>query len=234
MQAGDARLGYVVSRGIYLPESVAGGTKIHIESGVVTAYAGQPDAPSHRPIATIYPGEAYTISGLFAGEVVSFQSGSDFTYRISGSDPAPSDPEPPAPGEVVHSIPAVWRCDTPNCEYENWYGNVITWPSWSAYQNNNRPGESSRTVYSFDGDLLYPYMGSWANGCQVTVHSGLMLVIEWERGTNVWRETLVYPGQTHIINLVGSENGAMLETSDAYNQPFSVSMNNCTPQPVPK
>jgi hypothetical protein len=61
-----------------------------------------------------------------------------------------------------------------------------------------------------------------------------MLVIEWERGTNVWRETLVYPGQTHIINLVGSENGAMLETSDAYNQPFSVSMNNCTPQPVPK
>jgi hypothetical protein len=62
--------------------------------------------------------------------------------------------------------------------------------------------------------------------------TGEILVIEWERGTNDWRETLVRTGQTYTIDLVGRENGAMLETPNN-TEPFTASFASCTPQPIP-
>ena len=59
--------------------------------------------------------------------------------------------------------------------------------------------------------MLYPYMGSWATGCQVTAVSGIALIIEWQRGTDVWRRTYLQPGQSHIIASISPEDGAMIE-----------------------
>jgi hypothetical protein len=75
-------------------------------------------------------------------------------------------------------------------------------------------------------------MGAWANGCEVTAVTGTVLIIEWQRGANVWRETFLEPGEKHTISLTSPENGAMIETYD-YGPEFSVKLKNCTPQPVP-
>ncbi len=57
-------------------------------------------------------------------------------------------------------------------------------------------------------------MGAWADGCEVTAVSGLVLIIEWERGTDQWRETYLDPGESHVIDLVSPEDGAMIETAE--------------------
>jgi hypothetical protein len=131
----------------------------------------------------------------------------------------------------VDSIDARWRCAIPGCSSPDWTGAVVSWPSWAAYSTNIRAGYNSRVVYSTSGQMLYPYMGAWADGCRITPTSGQVLVIEWQRGTDVWRETYVNPGETYTIDLVGSENGAMLE-ANAWGGNFRVSISNCTPQPV--
>jgi hypothetical protein len=109
---------------------------------------------------------------------------------------------------------------------------VINWPSWAAYGSNGRAGDLSRSVFDADGNALYPYMGSWANGCEVTAQSGIVEIVEWERGTNTYRETFLQPGEVHVISLVSPEDGAMIETYDSGPQ-FSVTLRNCTPQPLP-
>ncbi|MCB0184757.1 MAG: hypothetical protein KDE31_10850, partial [Caldilineaceae bacterium] len=91
---------------------------------------------------------------------------------------------------------------------------------------------NSRTVYSVDGEILYPYMGAWADGCQITVVSGTALIIEWKRGTDVWRQTPLSPGETYTISLAAPEDGAMIETFDYY-PTFSVVLENCTPEELP-
>jgi hypothetical protein len=109
---------------------------------------------------------------------------------------------------------------------------VITWPWWAAYENNARAGDQSRTVFSTQGEMLYPYMGAWATGCEVTAIAGTTLIIEWERGTDVWRATYLQPGESYTISLSGSEDGAMIEGIDGLLEPFSVSLNNCNPQNI--
>jgi uncharacterized repeat protein (TIGR01451 family) len=76
-------------------------------------------------------------------------------------------------------------------------------------------------------------MGPWADGCQVTVLEGQVLVIEWQRGTDVWRATPLQPDDTYVIDLVAPEDNAMLETPDGVTAPFRVALANCTPQPLP-
>jgi len=222
------RLGYTASAPVYLPASLANGAIIWVNSGTATVYAGEPNGSSHYSLATVSNGDFYEVSGLAANEVLSVQSSSPFTYQIAL-------PDPPPPGEsrdIIPSVQAFWRCDMAGCTDDDWVGAVINWPSWAAYSTNNRTGDQSRTVHSSTGELLYPYMGAWANGCQVTAESGLVLIIEWERGTNYWREIWLGPGETHTISLTSPENGAMIETYD-YSPGFSVSLNNCTPQPLP-
>jgi hypothetical protein len=77
-------------------------------------------------------------------------------------------------------------------------------------------------------------MGAWANGCQVTVKSGTVLIIEWQRGTDAWRATTLQTGQTHTIQLVSPENNAVIESEDTAPGPFTVSLSNCTPQVIQK
>lgn len=110
-------------------------------------------------------------------------------------------------------------------------GAVIPWPSWAAHQDNARAGYNSRAVFSDSGEPLYPYMGRWAEGCQVTVVSGTVLIIEWKRGTDEWRETRLEPGQQYVIHLVPPEDGAMIESPEGVTD-FSVTLQNCKPKPL--
>lgn len=147
------------------------------------------------------------------------------TTQTACTDPVSCDP--------VVAVPAVWRCNLmEECISGDWEGGVIAWPSWSAYQSNGRTGDNSRSVFSMvTGEALYPYMGSWADGCQITVVSGSILVIEWQRGTEVWRATPLYEGESYTIDLISPEDGAMIETQYGY-IPFEVSLANCTPQDI--
>ena len=254
------RLGYTVSPSIYLPGVNANGVTVSIENGVAGVYAGQPGDPFHRFVATIAPGESYQITGIASAEVVSVQGDAPFTYRATApgtadpgspgpvvdpvpTDPPPADPGTPPPGNPpdpvdpgppvpMTAVPAFWRCNNDDCSGEPWTGAVISWPSTAAYQNNARAGAFGRSVFSASGEPLYPYMGAWADGCEVTATAGTVLIIEWMRGSDVWRETMMKPGDTHVIRLSSPEDGAMIETDDAGGI-FSVSLRNCTPQPLP-
>jgi len=235
------RLGYTTSHPIYLPSTVANGTSVKIKSGSATLYAGFPEATSHRALMSLAAGDGpFVVSGLVSGEVLSVQSGAPFTFEVtlgdpsSGGDDDPGDEPGSEPDEdgVYHSQLGYWRCNVPECTSADWVAHVLTWPEWAAYSSNARTGDNSRTVFSSAGHELHTYMGPWANGCQVTVESGTVLIVEWERGTDEWRETEVEAGQTHTIQLVGSEDSAMIETRD-FAPAFSVRLQNCTPQPVP-
>ena len=136
------------------------------------------------------------------------------------TDPTDCDP--------VSWVASVWKYNGTDPDPGDWSGGVITWPSWSAFASNNRAGFDSRTVYSESGQKLYPYMGEWADGCEIEVVTGGVLIIEWERGRGKWRETFLSAGDTYTINLVGSENGAMIETPNNV-EPFEVSLSNCMP-----
>lgn len=143
----------------------------------------------------------------------------------AGFDPTRDNP--------VSSIPARWVCNIPGIQSGPWSGSVIAWPSWAAYECNGRAGQGSRTVYSeVDGRVLYPYMGAWANGGQVTVVSGVVLVIEWKRGSEVWRETRLNPGDAYTINLLSHEDCAMIESPDGVEPKFTVRLANFKPQRI--
>lgn len=222
------RLGYTVSQNIYLPAAYANGATIQVVTGSAQVYAGLPDAPSHRFLGAIAAGGSFAVEGLHHLEVLSLQGDAAFTYRATLAVPPPSD-DPPA--NVTESVLAFWKCTQPGCTSADWVGQVINWPSWAAYHTNSRAGDSSRAVFNSAGEPLYPYMGSWASGCQVTVVSGRALIIEWQRGTESWRETLLDVGQTYVISLVDPEDGAMIE-SENYGPGFGVQLDNCDPQPL--
>jgi len=147
------------------------------------------------------------------------------TGQPACTDPTSCDP--------VSSVAGVWKYtgSDPNPP-DDWFGGVIKWPSWSAFSSNGRVGPDSRTVYSESDQKLYAYMGEWADGCEIEVVSGDVLVIEWERGVEEWRETHLSAGDSYTIDLVDSENSAMIETNTT--EPLRVSLSNCTPQEMDK
>ena len=228
------RLGYTASATMYLFGSRANGVDIWIATGTADLLAGLPGDMWPRTLATLHAGEAFHVTGLGNGEVLSAQSDQPFTYWVRlppASDP-PGDPPSGGPGALMQAFPALWRCnDVPGCFSDDWTGAVIAWPSSTAYSSNDRPGNLSRSVFAWDDTRLYPYMGAWAEGCEITGESGIARVIEWQRGSGQWRDTWLYPGQSHVIRLVPPEDGALIEGYDA-SPGFSVSVRNCTPQPL--
>jgi hypothetical protein len=228
----SSRHGYTTSAAIYAPGSTTAGYEVTVHTGTARIYAGTPTG-THRAVATVAAGETSTLPAIDVDEVFSVQADDPFTYTLTAGTPPPPPCRDPLTCDPVTWTPSFWRCNTPDCTGGGSPGGVVTWPSWSAYESNGRSGLSSWTVYGEDGETLYPYMGPWAEGCEVTVRTGQVLVIEWQRGTDQWRETLLSPGETHTIHLVGTENGAMIETPND-TEPFSVSIDTCTPQPVDK
>src|SRR5690606_20247579 len=94
--ASNLRYGYTVTDNIYLNANQANGTVVRIDSGYAYLYAGQPMNGGHRLLATLWSGDSFTVSGLIAGEVLSVQSESDFTYRVEVAPPStPPGNEPP-------------------------------------------------------------------------------------------------------------------------------------------
>jgi len=142
--------------------------------------------------------------------------------------PAPSR----EPDGTIHSTLASWRCATSACSNGAWIGAVVAWPEGTAHQGNGRKGNAGRDVFSTGGRPLYPYMGPWASGCEVTAVSGVVDVVEFQHGADVWRTTRLRPGQSHTIQLTPPENSALLESPDGV-PAFSVTVKNCTPQPLP-
>lgn len=63
--------------------------------------------------------------------------------------------------------------------------------------------------------------------------SGAVLVVEWEHGSNDWRETRLSVGERHTSRLTGAEDSAMIETPN-HSVPFQVSLSDCTPQRIDK
>ena len=231
-RAVTTRLGYTVSPGIYLPAAKANGASIAIESGTARVHAGPPGDADHRSLATLTAGQTFHITGLAGREVLSVQADAPFTYRATLPPIRASDAgDRGGSGRVVPSTQALWRCNSARCSGGDWTGAVIAWPAGSAHQSNARSGDASRSVFSTDGAPLYPYMGRWAQGCKVTAESGVVQIIEWQRGTEVWRSTWLFPGDAHVIDLAPAEDGAMIETYDG-SPGFSVSLSNCTPEPI--
>jgi hypothetical protein len=180
-------------------------------------------------LATLTAGQSHHIKNLGVDEVVSVQSTTPFAYVITPRR-TPLPPPPPEP-VLVDAISAYWRCNVSNCSYDDWVGHVVTWPVWAAHHSNARSGFNARTVHSADGKPLYPYMGRWADGCEVTAVAGTVLIIEWKRGTDVWRETFLQPGDTYVINLMGAEDSAMIE-SPGPGPAFTASLRYCNPVPM--
>ena len=224
----NTQLGYLVSPAMYLPGVRGNGADISIETGEADVFWGFPDEAALHWLATLGPGDTFHVDGIPVDSVLSVEADEPFTYRVTL--PPSSDPGP-GPGTRIQSTQGFWRCNLPGCDFPDWTGAVIDWPSWAAYHNNARSGDQSRSVFSGDGTPLYPYMGSWAQGCEVTAEAGVVQIIEWQRGTDVWRGTWLYPRQSHVIDLVSPEDGAMIETYDG-SPGFSVSLRNCTPQPI--
>lgn len=218
------RLGYTLSTGAYLPAASANGLTIRVHSGQATAFAGLPDSTTHRVLRTVIAGDSYTVSGLTYGEVFSVQAPSRFHYDFTPVDPI----TPPSAGDVFTLLDAVWKCNWEGCAAPDWTGAVVSWPSWSAYQSNGRSGENSRSTYSVSGDPLYPYTGSWINGCAISVLSGDILVIEWERGTEYWRETWLWPGESYVIDLMAPQDSVIIEGVPG----SRIAIDNCDPQPL--
>jgi hypothetical protein len=227
----STRLGYTVSAGIYLPAVRANGAIIHSDSATIEIHAGPPGEANHRLVARIGAGHSLHVEGLAPREVLSVQGGGEFAYHMTLPPVSEVVRGAGAEPRVTRSTAALWRCGAA-CSGSDWTGAVIGWPAWSAHQSNGRGGDAARSVFSTDGTPLHPYMGPWAEGCTVTAEAGVVLIIEWQRGAEKWRESWLYPGQSHVIHLVGPENGAMIESYDG-SPGFSVSLANCTPQRIP-
>jgi hypothetical protein len=213
------------------------GMVVTVTRGQAEIYAGRIDQQSHRKLATLRAGQSQRLSRLYADEVVSVQGSTAFEYTISlHLKPAQPLRPPSACGtaatcDIVPSKTAYWHCDTGSCLGDAWVGQVVSWDPWAAHASNNRIGNNSRTVRSDDGSILYPYMGPWADGCLVTALAGTVLIIEWQRGSESWRETVLEPGETHTIDFTGAEDSAMIESPGI--APFTVALGDCTPQPLP-
>ena len=160
--------------------------------------------------------------------------------------PAPVSVAPPGPPPIVmpaaapsrepdgtiHSTLASWRCANAICSSGAWTGAVVSWPAGTAHHGNGRKGNAGRDVFSAGGRALYPYMGPWATGCEITAISGAVDVVEFQHGADTWRTTHLKPGQSHTIQLVPPEDSALLEGPEGV-PAFSVTAKNCTPQPLP-
>lgn len=226
-QAFTGRYDYETGQEVYLPAELANGMSITITSGSAVLLVGTRQRTDDT-LQALDAGETYVVTGLEPGEVLSVESAVPFSYSI-----LPFGAQIVIPEGAVGSVPTFWYCNTPGCYGAPWTSQVIDWPEWAAYSSNGRSTPlNSRTTYDSSGELLHPYMGAWADGCIVTAEVGLVLIIEWERGQEVWRETWLDPGETHVIDLVGPENGAMIETYEG-GGPFAVTLQNCEPQPIP-
>jgi hypothetical protein len=223
------KLGYTATQGVYLPHNYVAGTTLTVRSGTAVAYVDAPGGTLHNAITTITAGGTYTFAAIPAGQVLSVVGTAQFEYELTVGSFVPS-PTPP-PTNVIQSTPTEWRCDFAGCP-GNWYSHTIPWPSWSAYSDNARTGTKFRRTYGPNGEVIHPYMGSWANGCRVTSVSGVVLIIEWQRGSETWRETYLDRNQTYTINLTPPFDGAMIESYDE-SPGFSVTLENCNPQPLP-
>jgi hypothetical protein len=226
--ATQAKLGYTATQAVYLPHNYVAGTTITVKSGTATAFIDAPNSTLHNAITTISAGGTHTFTAISAGQVLSLVGNAEFAYELTMGAYVPN---PTPPTNVILSTPTEWRCDFADCP-GNWYSHTIPWPSWSAYSDNARAGEKFRRTYGPNGEVIHPYMGSWANGCRVTSVSGVVLIIEWQRGSESWRETYLDRNQTYTINLTPPFDGAMIESYDE-SPGFSVTLENCAPQAVP-
>ena len=165
------RLGYTVSSPIYLP--AANGLTLTVTDGNASIYAGLPDAPSHRLIASLSAGQSHDISGITTGEVISLQSSQAVRLHPRHHQPPPppppppDDPPPPPPPPPVDPSPGAsqfvtWTCTSSPCDWgQTLDGHAAVWPSAMSPVAN-------RLGYTVSSPIYLPA----ANGLTVTVTDG--------------------------------------------------------------
>lgn len=245
--------GYTAGAGIYLPAAQANGLTVTVTSGWAALLVGAPGLTPRTTYRVLEAGESVQVSGVADGRSLSVQGSASFGWTVSadpvdGSAVGPSAPSADCDGVVtdlagcdfVSSVPVDWRCDPSACSVPtpDWSEQAVAWPEGEAYDTNNRThgGANWRDTYrGGTDDPAYTYMGRWADGCTITSLAGQTVIIEWDYGSEVWRQTTLEPGHSHTIafgtDAVGNaEDGAMIETGSA--APTLVRIENCTPGPV--
>ena len=154
------------------------------------------------------------------------------TSVATDTEDAGAPPPSREPDGTVHSTLAYWHCVGPGCSKAASGGAVVSWPEWAAHQGNGGREKAAREVFSAGGRPLYPYMGKWANGCELAVVSGYVEVLALKRGGEASRSTRLRPGDKHVITLRPPEDGAIIEAAGG-TPAFSVSLKHCTPKPLP-
>jgi hypothetical protein len=176
MGAQSGRLGYTTSAGIYLAAALAAGLTVEISEGSVALYAGLPDAPSHRALATVSAGDSFVVSGLAAGEVVSAQSDGPFTHTLTpaplptatataalptatatalpsvtptASPQASATTTPESPGPAASSSQEVsWVCTGSPCPWGTTLaGSALVWPEEMGAQSGRLGYTTSAGIY---------------------------------------------------------------------------------------
>lgn len=252
-------LGYTAGQAIYLPAPQANDLTVTVTSGWAALLVGQPGFDARTTYRILRAGESVQVTGVPDGRSLSVQGSASFGWTVSpdpveGAAIGPSAPAATsgcrdvvtdlASCDLVSSIPVNWKCDPAACSVptDDWSEQAVAWPEGQAYDNNGRTqgGANYRDTFRGDTDVVdsvpvYTYMGAWADGCTVTSLVGQAQIIEWDYGSELWRQTTLEPGHTHTIDLGkdaagNAENGAMIETGSA--APTTVKIENCTPGPV--
>lgn len=114
------------------------------------------------------------------------------------------------------TIPAIWHEQAaPPFSGLILDGSVINWPG-AAFRNNDRHPDMH--VFTLDEtDMLWPYATDWIDGAEIELVAGTNFkIIEWRRGTDTWRETVLTTiGQTHTINLADTTSGTIIGPTPA-------------------
>ena len=110
---------------------------------------------------------------------------------------------------TLSSVPTHWHTEASGPPWGStpWSGHSVEFPG-AAYRYNGRSGDGSRYMYEPVGAdpsgthrTIYGYAAEWADGMHIHVNSGEALIIEWEWGSETWRETIVPAGSSMDIDL---------------------------------
>lgn len=115
----------------------------------------------------------------------------------------------PPPPLTYNVESAEWSTDPDIVTGTPWTGSTaVGVPQYLGYQGNARSGSNERYVFGGPGTAdedqkRYAYMGAWMHGATIenTDATDDLLIVEWIRGTDGWRETTITPGNTYTIDL---------------------------------
>jgi hypothetical protein len=187
----NQRYGYTTSKGVYLGAARANGATITLLSGTAGVYAGTANA-QHRMITTLAPGGTLTVSGLAAGEILSVQSSSAFTYQLTLPAYTPPPPTPGTPSQLV-----TWLCTGTPCPMGGSVSQqALVWPA------STNPTKAKLGYTAAQGVYL-PH--NWVAGTTISVKSGTATAyVDAPAGTLHNEITTISAGGTYTFTAISA------------------------------